>query len=424
MVLVAGCSGGKPAESPTGPGKQEAATGPVTLELWDPDTREAWVKARDSVIQKFEAENKNVKIKIVNVPFGDYDTKLQAARVSKTVPDILYTFRGYASDWAFQGLTTPLDDVLNKVGRDKWNEAQLQYATNKDKVYALPAIVYPHIVFYRKDWYAEKGLKVPKTWDELLNNVKALNDPSKNRYGILMYNKHPEPLVLLDLMATNNATTFGKDGKVAINSAETVEALKMVAELTKYSPPGSVAKGQQDQRLAFASDLGAHIMTSTSLADIVAGKEGLLQKVGAFPVPVNKGDRGALSEFAGWSVTEASKHKAEAKKFLETFFRDDAYLEFAQNAVIGHLPALKTAAGNDAYWNSPRIKPFKEIFQAGLEATKNGEMPGQRFGPNQYAGTVLSKQVWSQMVDMVTVQGKDPKEAAVWAEQEVQDIAR
>lgn len=425
LLVFTGCSGSKNA---TAPEKQDqrapASSEPVTLELWNPDNRDTWLKALDGAIKRFESENKHIKIKVVTVPWGDYDTKLQAARVTKTLPDIVYSFRGYAADWAYQGLTTPVDDVLDKVGRTTWNGAQLQYATYQNKVYAVPMVVYPQLVFYRKDWYAEKGLKVPTTWDELLSNVTALNDPAKQRYGFLMYNKHPDSLVILNLMATNSAYTFDQEGKVAINSPETIEALKMTAELTKSAPPGALTKSQQDQRMSFVAGLGGHLMASLTTADVIAGKEGLLQNVGAFPVPINKGDRGALAEFAGWAVTEGAKHKAEAKQFLETFFRDDVQLEFAQNNIIGFLPAQKNISENDAYWNSARIKPFKEIFQAAIEVTKNGEMPGQRFGPNKWAGTVQSNQVWTQMVDMVVVEGKDPKEAAAWADKEVREIAR
>lgn len=415
-ILLTGCGGASNgSESKT---KSE----PITITFWNPDTRQPFVDVLNKIIKEFNVKNPNVTVEVSTVPFDQYDPKLQAAFLTKTLPDLVYTYRGYAADWGYQGLTAPVTDVIKNIGENQFPASELALTKVDNNFYSVPYIVYPHIVYYRTDWFKEKGLNPPKTWDDLLVAAKTLTDGK--RYGILLYNKNPEPLVLLDLMATNNAVTFDQNNKVAINSPETIEALQMFKDLAQYSPPGSMTKGQQDQRLAFLDGQGAMMITSPSMADIINSKPGMIDKFGAVALPINKGKRGALAEFAGWGVASSSKHPAEAKKFIEFFMSNEQYPNFAVSTVIGHLPVLKSVTEGTAYYENPRIKPFVPFFKAGVETSKNGALPGQDFGPNKYAGSVMSQQIWSQMGDMLVVQNKTPQEVAIWAQKKIEELVK
>ena len=44
---------------------------------------------------------------------------------------------------------------------------------------AMPVNPNIPLLFYRKDLYEQKGLKVPETWDEFYANAKALHNPPR-----------------------------------------------------------------------------------------------------------------------------------------------------------------------------------------------------------------------------------------------------
>ena len=41
-------------------------------------------------------------------------------------------------------------------------------------------------MYYRKDWFAEKGIAPPTTYQEFLDAAIKVTDPTKNRYGLSM----------------------------------------------------------------------------------------------------------------------------------------------------------------------------------------------------------------------------------------------
>jgi len=405
------------------PSRAEAAAG-ANLTLWSPDPFEGWLKDLDIASTTFEKENPNVKVQVVQIPYSDLPTKVLVANATNTLPNLIRAGGDTIADWAAQGITIPLDDVLDKIGKTNFYPNLMKYVMYQGHAYAVPAVGYPHIIFYRKDWYADAGLKVPLTWDGLLANCRALHNPSKNRYGFLVFNKYPDITVFVDLMATNGAYEFDQTGAVAINSPQTVEALAMAKQLAELSPPGSATKSQQDMRLVFAQGIGAHMVTSTSMIDVVSATPGLPDKVSAFALPVHRGDRGAIAGVYNWVVTRTPANRDMAKKFVQTWFRHDVAVRLAQEGVQGYIPIERTIATDPQYLNAPRIKPYVDYIAAGSRVLASGVLLGQRFGPNSNAGKVGAARIWSQMMDKVVVEGQDPKAVAAWADGAIRDAIK
>jgi len=162
------------------------------------------------------------------------------------------------------------------------------------------------------------------------------------------------------------------------------------------------------------------MMDSTSLAGIIYG-EGKIDQFGAYPVPVNKGNRGAMNDFGGWVVTRAAPEK-EAKQFLNFFFQEDQFMHYGKNTVIGHVPAMKTVAETDEYLDFERIAPFRSIFEAAIKAAQNGVGIGMTYGPNKYTGVVRSRDIWVNMVNRIALKGESAESVAKWAQQEIEKI--
>lgn len=58
-----------------------------------------------------------------------------------------------------------------------------QVTSYDGNIYSIPYGVYERALFYRKDWFEDKNIAVPKTWDDLYNAAVELTDPTQNRYG-------------------------------------------------------------------------------------------------------------------------------------------------------------------------------------------------------------------------------------------------
>jgi multiple sugar transport system substrate-binding protein len=92
-------------------------------------------------------------------------------------PDDVFTwFAGYRMQFfAAQGLSTPIDDVWQKIGGNL-SDAMKKASTGADgHQYFVPMYNYPWAVFYRKSLFQEKNYEIPKTLDDL----KALAEKMK-----------------------------------------------------------------------------------------------------------------------------------------------------------------------------------------------------------------------------------------------------
>lgn len=390
----------------------------TTLTIWNPDGREQWVESLQIAVDAFEQQQEQYDVEVVNVPFEDYERQLQAAQVSGDVPDIMYGIRTQGYEWANQEITVPLDDVVEQVGEDEFYAGQLENNSLEDQVYAIPMMTLPHLVFYRADWYKRQGLEPAESWDELIANAEALD--TEEDAGFLIYNKPPEGLFLLNLMASFGADTFGPDGEVVLDSPETAEALSVAAKLATMSPPGSASKNQGDQRLAFTAGAGAHLISSSSTLGALSESEEMMEVVGASQLPNGSPEGDPLVDLSVWAVADGPNSEG-AKDFLTTFFSEQVYNDFIAATVPGFLPSMKSVLLSDEYWSSPAMAPFSAMREPAIRTIENGIQADQRYGPHVYTSALRAAGVRNQMVNMV-LSGTEPTAAAEWGAQAVKDI--
>ena len=69
---------------------------------------------------------------------------------------------------------TPINDLIDDIGRDKFAEAAISEGTMDGNNYSVPLYRHAHVMWIRKDLLEKNGLEVPKTWDELYDTAKAL----------------------------------------------------------------------------------------------------------------------------------------------------------------------------------------------------------------------------------------------------------
>ena len=83
--------------------------------------------------------------------------------------------------------------------------------------YGVPQFLWPHILYYRSDLYAEHGLPAPDSWDNILANAQALNNPP-DIYGYFTYLLDAHPKMAWSLMPAHDAYVFDENGNNSINS--------------------------------------------------------------------------------------------------------------------------------------------------------------------------------------------------------------
>jgi trehalose/maltose transport system substrate-binding protein len=83
----------------------------------------------------------------------------------------------YVPEFAAAGWTMPVDEILPKDEQAKFFPGTLHGATYEGKLGGVPWFNNGPGLYFRKDLLDAKGLKAPKTYDELLNAAKMLQTP-------------------------------------------------------------------------------------------------------------------------------------------------------------------------------------------------------------------------------------------------------
>ncbi|MBP2325961.1 raffinose/stachyose/melibiose transport system substrate-binding protein [Kibdelosporangium banguiense] len=167
VLAIAGCGSG-----------ENTPAGPRTLKLWHyegPDSAMgvAWAEA----IKQFEATHPNVKVAFEEKGFEQIQKTAPMIMNSGDAPDVMEYNKGNATAGLLskQGLLTDISQEVAKRGWDKQLSPAIQTTARYDekgvmgsgKWYGIPNYAEYVMVYYNKDMFAQKGIEVPKTLDEL-----------------------------------------------------------------------------------------------------------------------------------------------------------------------------------------------------------------------------------------------------------------
>lgn len=149
-------------------------------------------EAMQKLIDDFEAENPNIKIKFELYPNDQYETKIRTALSGQSAPDIMAIDAPTIASYADSGAIIPLDEYMNdpEYQKDDIFAPVLEAMTYDEKIWAAPNNDASVAMFYNIKMFEEAGIDVPSqnpdeawTWDQVLEAAKKLNDPDSGVYG-------------------------------------------------------------------------------------------------------------------------------------------------------------------------------------------------------------------------------------------------
>ena len=237
-----------------------------------------------SLLPQFEALT-GIKVRAEKVPPGQIRQKAMLDLSSKTT-----TYATHAADPMYYPLyvankwVEPLDKYLNDATLTDaawynyndilkaWRDAD----SIDGKPYGIPYDGEVTVQVYRKDLYDAKGLHPADTYDQLLSNAKALNDPANRMYGLAMrgFSGAGQNMYIYPSLFRGFGGNWFNGKDIVVNSPEAVKALEWyVSALTSYAPPAVRNWNWPDIADAFSQGTVATYLDAHSSAAVLMNPE-------------------------------------------------------------------------------------------------------------------------------------------------------
>ncbi len=390
-----------------------------------------------TLIPQFEALT-GIQVRVEKVPPGQIRQKAMLDLSSKTrtyathAADPMYYPLYVANKWVEPldqylkdaSLTDPAwfnyDDILKA-----WREAD----SVDGKPYGIPYDGEVTLQVYRKDLYDAKGLKPAQTYDELLANAKALNDPDNRMYGLAMrgFAGAGQNMYIYPSLLRGFGGSWISGNTVKVNSPEAVRALQWYVDaLTNYAPPAVRNWNWPDIADAFSQGTVACYLDAHSSAAVINNpdKSKVIGKIGYARWP--KGPAGkAVTSIWNWGfpINAALSEKAKKATWLFITWATSAETQ-ARTSWKFAGPAKRSGINRRSLWQSDEfanaMKGAGDNFvKAALESLEFDTDVDWRPRVPQWPaiGETMATAIQSALVGQ-----KQPKEALDEAQSRIQQL--
>jgi multiple sugar transport system substrate-binding protein len=254
LGLLTACAPGLQAPSPTSaPAATSAAAGgaqlnngqPATLRLaswqWeDPAYKPFW----DQTTQAFSQKYPNVKFEKYAFPIDQLFDKLNTDFAAGSPPDVVELTGFNIFDYASRDVLEPLDQYWTGTDIPTLIKDQTTYPVWNGSQYALNLSARTLQLYVNTQLFDAKNVPLPTTLDEFTAAAKALTDPAKDQFGLVLVNvAHSRLYESILLFTAGYGGHFTKDRKPALNSPEVLQAVEYFKSLFDA---GVMPKGVKD----------------------------------------------------------------------------------------------------------------------------------------------------------------------------------
>ncbi|WP_025679825.1 extracellular solute-binding protein [Paenibacillus massiliensis] len=375
-LVVAGCGSAGSDSGGEGSGSNEGNQVTVNfMHLWPAGVSAGQNKIVNQIIDEYQKEHPNVTIKQEVLDNEQYKNKLKVLSASNELPDVGVTWAaGFLKPYVEGGLFTPMDDLLAGELNGRFVAGTTEAYAVDGKTYALPLEFNIAPVYYNKAIFQQYGVEVPETYDQFKNVVKTLADQgmapialgNKDRWtGSLWY------MYLADRLGGQETLAGAIQGKNSFNDPALLQAATEVQTLVDMNAfvKGFNGLSNEEAKSEFLNGKAAMYMMGTwELPNFTTNEEIPQQfrdSVGFFKFPAASDGKGNINSWVGGPgvglfISENSKVKEEAKKFVEYFVS-----EWGEQSVTGAGVIPATKVNTDTLELPPLyIELFEEMNQA------------------------------------------------------------
>jgi raffinose/stachyose/melibiose transport system substrate-binding protein len=361
--------------------------------------------------------NDALPLKVETVPQASLDQKLQLLAGQNALPVQFAAGNAPAltQQLAKSGKVADLEKELKELGvLDQLEPAAVSTikALYGGELQVLPYEYNIEGIFYNKKLFADNGLKVPGTWDELVSAAAKLESKGVQPFSASGQQGWPLTRLISGYLYRSlgpDALQKVADGKAKLTDPEYVKAAEEVAELGKKGYFGK-GVGSIDYDTAMNEFLNGKAamfyMGSWALANISDDKQNKVgaENVGFMPFPAVSGGKGSIDQYpsnVGLGITLGAKSfdaktgdwvSCIAKNYGSTALKDHGSISgFKVNSEVKDANEVTTQVRDTISSSKQNVLWFEALFSTKattVSQTNAASLIAGSMKPEQFMQTV------------------------------------
>jgi len=334
--------------------------GAVYGNLTDPAKAEGECGIVTTLINKFNAENPDVRVDVNVVAWPGYP-QLSAQMAAKDPPDLVTMHQGVIADYQARGLLEPMDAILAQAGLGPadFTDAARRGVTKDGRTYGLPWDTVGGLFHVNTRLFEQAGLMrrgrpvLPQSAGELLAHARRFRERTGKPYLIQSQVNDPATHVrnLYTYLLAQDAVFFPEPKRIRLRTPEA----RRIIELFRTLNAERLSTTDQDNPAAIAAFIkgeGGIFPTGTWMIgafDQEARTPGrpLYRSYAVYPYPRLWGRPAAFVDGHAW-VMPTRERTPEQRRAIARLLRFMAEHNFDWSRT-GHLPAVRAVVDSAAF---------------------------------------------------------------------------
>ena len=299
---------------------------PITIDFWTWD----FVDIYENLIDQYQEIHPNVKINLIETPWGDYWTKLPLSLNSKDSPALFAIHNSYHDNLI--NYMAPYEMSLDDLRADFLN---VDSHLIDGEIYYLDYAMMTANIYYNKDMWEEAGLTdadFPSTWDDLREVAKKLTIKDGDNFVQAGFNFNGTfNQMVLGLNYQRGQNLFNQDGTATINNDVMNDIVKYFVDLYRVDGVGSENFGTTAGESFGQGQSAMVIMWGYYYNSLASNYPDINVGVIEIPKPLEDEEVYAFNRYNGESSLGVSKNvsveaQAVAQDFVRFSFANDEFL--------------------------------------------------------------------------------------------------
>lgn len=171
----------------------------------------------NGVISEFEAQNPEIKIKWIDVPFSEGEKRTLASVLSDNPPDLINLNPDFSATLAQKGT---LYEIPSDAVKD-FNSEIINSLKYNGKLYSIPWYATSAVTIFNKALAAKSGIEIPKTYEELVISAPVVRKNTNTYIFLPNITENDTMLKILNKYGVNSYENINSE-----KSAEVFELFK------------------------------------------------------------------------------------------------------------------------------------------------------------------------------------------------------